>query len=122
MVILTLLLGRVKQGIYLLQIESEYNAPLPTGHPSIANIYYTRTTHAHDASCRASAYVRIAHAGRPWSSRTTMIELNMKSEVEKMEFTAVCYLIKMVMIRAHTLECTQQAWVSGNTNSFVGKS
>ena len=27
-----------------------------------------------------SAYVRIAHAGRPWSSRTTTVESNMKSE------------------------------------------
>jgi len=26
---------------------------------------------------RASAYVRIAHAGRPWSSRTTTVESNM---------------------------------------------
>ena len=25
-------------------MESEYNAPLPTGHPSIANIYYIRDT------------------------------------------------------------------------------
>ena len=34
-------------------------------------------------------------------------------EVERMEFTAVLYLIKMVMIRAHTLECTQKVQVSG---------
>ena len=40
----------------------------------------TRTTHAHVAPRRASAYVRIAHAGRPWSSRTTTVESNMKSE------------------------------------------
>ena len=30
-----------------------------------------------------------------------------------MEFTGVLYLIKMVMIRAHTLECTEKAQVSG---------
>ena len=35
--------------------------------------------HAHDASRRA-APVRIAHAGRPWSSRKTTVESNMKSE------------------------------------------
>ena len=40
----------------------------------------TRTMHVHDASHCASAYVRIAHAGRPWSSRTTTVESNMKSE------------------------------------------
>ena len=39
----------------------------------------TRTTHAHDAS-RCTTPVRIAHAGRPWSSRTTTVESNIKSE------------------------------------------
>ena len=34
-------------------------------------------------------------------------------EVERMEFTTVWYLIKRVMSRPHTLECTQQALVSG---------
>ena len=33
--------------------------------------------------------------------------------MERMEFTAVCYLIKRVMIRAHTLECTEKVLVSG---------
>ena len=34
----------------------------------------------HTALRCASAYLRIAHVGRPWSSRTTMVESNMKSE------------------------------------------
>ena len=34
-------------------------------------------------------------------------------EVERMEFTAVWYLIERVMSRPHILECTQQALVSG---------
>ena len=32
--------------------------------------------------------------------------------MERMEFTTVLYLIKMVMTRAHTLECTKKAQVS----------
>ena len=84
MVILTLLLGRVKQCIYLLQIESEYNAPLPTGHPSIANIYYTRTTHAHDTSRRASfflfffSHVTVSHQYRKGSEDVQEILLGTK--------------------------------------------
>ena len=34
-------------------------------------------------------------------------------EVERKEFITVGYLMKRVIFRAHTLECTEKAWVSG---------
>ena len=63
----------------------------------------TRTTHAHDASRCASAYVHIAHAGRPWSSRTT-VKSNMKSEhslylaCEDSPQCAFCFALSLVLV------------------------
>ena len=74
----------IREAIVTLYYSGLRNFPLSP----VSNLSNTRTTHAHDASCRAVP-VRIAHADWPCgakmseispSSRTTTVESSMKSE------------------------------------------